>query len=172
MYIDTDTKVMRDTNEEPARLDIKEYVKQICERADKARQEQTEMFEKAMGITHEPIQLTRVDPDQPHCLETLQAWKEENENILRESAAQLNQALINSKAETEAQMVEAMERAAQEAAEKVKQEYIDNGLYKQTGDTNYTAVVKSMYGDYTPRSEESKKDALRKLSRGLAEMGH
>ncbi len=166
MYIDTDAAVMKDPNEEPARLDMEEYLKQIHERAEKERQAQKEMLEKAMGVTHEPVQLTRVDPDKPHCIEALQALKEEKENTMRENAALLKQVLMNDKADTETEMQEAMEKAAQEAAEKVKQEYMKNGLYKQDN-INYTAVVKPMYGDYTPAAETKRNDIMRAFLRDI-----
>ena len=79
----------------------------------------------------------------------------------------MHQAMLNSKADTEAEMLEAMENAAREAAEKVKQEYIQNGLYKQTGATNYTAVIKSMYGDYKPAAETKRNDIMRAFLRDI-----
>ena len=168
MYIDTDTDVMKDKNEEPAKLDLQEYVKSICEEADRRSAERTAMFEKAMGINGTQ-QLTPTPNDEgiKDTMSYLNGLQSEKEAALRENAAMLNEAMQDSKTDTQFNMKDEMQRAAQEAAEAVKQDYIKRGLYKEEGKVNYQATIQEMYGKKEAESEARRKDAMKNLLKDI-----
>lgn len=162
MYIDTDTPVMKDQKTEPARLDIKEYVKQICDEADRRSAERTALFNKAMGITDDPPKLTPTEDKagRPDTLTYLKGIDKDKTDALQENAALLKKTLDDEKADALQDMKDDMEKAARDAVEAVKQDYIRRGLYKQTGAVNYQPVIHAMYGNRETEREARHKEVM------------